>query len=69
MVGSSTLKAINKSNLRSIKIFIPNPKEQQIIANCLSAADELIEAQTQKIEALQEHKKGLLQQLFPNHNP
>lgn len=43
-----------------------NLKEQQKIANCLSAVDALINAQTQKIEGLQQHKKGLLQQLFPN---
>ncbi|MCB9426041.1 MAG: restriction endonuclease subunit S [Flavobacteriales bacterium] len=46
----------------------PSLKEQQKIADCLSAADALIEAQAQKIEQLQEHKKGLLQQLFPNIN-
>lgn len=45
-----------------------DPKEQQKIAHCLSAADDLIEAQKQKIDQLQEHKKGLLQQLFPNVN-
>ncbi len=45
-----------------------NPKEQQKIANCLSSVDELLEAQEKKIEQLQEHKKGLLQQLFPNPN-
>ncbi|PKQ64810.1 hypothetical protein BZG02_02870 [Labilibaculum filiforme] len=28
-------------------------------------ADDLIEAQTTKIEALKTHKKGLMQQLFP----
>lgn len=54
--------------MSKIKISIPSLKEQQKIADCLSAADELIEAQAQKIEALQEHKKGLLQQLFPNLN-
>lgn len=53
----------------SLAILKPkNPKEQQKIAACLSAADDLIAAQTQKIEALQAHKKGLLQQLFPNIN-
>ena len=45
-----------------------NPKEQEKIATCLSAVDELIEAQVKKIEELQNHKKGLLQQLFPNVN-
>ncbi len=42
-----------------------NPKEQQKIADCLSSLDDLIEATTQKVEALKEHKKGLMQRLFP----
>ena len=45
-----------------------NPKEQQKIADCFSSLDNLIEAQTEKIEGLKEHKKGLMQQLFPNTN-
>jgi type I restriction enzyme S subunit len=28
--------------------------------------DELIDAQTKKLESLKAHKKGLMQQLFPN---
>lgn len=40
--------------------------EQQKIADCLSSLDDLITAQSQKIEALKEHKKGLMQGLFPN---
>jgi type I restriction enzyme S subunit len=49
------------------KIVIPFPeiKEQQKIADCLSSIDELITSQTQKVEALKAHKKGLMQQLFP----
>lgn len=39
--------------------------EQQKIADCLSSLDDLIAAQNQKIEALKQHKKGLMQQLFP----
>lgn len=39
--------------------------EQQKIADCLASVDELIIAQTQKIVALRNHKKGLMQQLFP----
>lgn len=54
------------SNLEILKP--KDPKEQQKIADCLSVADDLIAAQAQKVEALQEHKKGLLQQLFPNLN-
>ena len=39
--------------------------EQQKIAACLSALDDLIRAQGEKIGALQDHKRGLMQQLFP----
>ena len=39
--------------------------EQQKISDCLSSIDELITAQTQKINTLKVHKKGLMQQLFP----
>lgn len=55
-----------KSNLFSTDIIIaPGRKEQQKIASCLSAVDELITAQQEKIEQLQQHKKGLMQGLFP----
>lgn len=46
-------------------IRIPDRKEQQKIASCLSDLDESIAAQVEKIEQLQEHKKGLMQGLFP----
>lgn len=46
-------------------VAVPNPLEQQKIAECLDSADALIEAQGRKVEALKAHKKGLMQQLFP----
>jgi type I restriction enzyme S subunit len=51
-----------------IRFLRPQIKEQQKIASCLSSLDELIEAQTKKLETLRLHKKGLMQQLFPNVN-
>jgi type I restriction enzyme S subunit len=45
-----------------------DPKEQQKIADCFSSSDNLIEAQIKRIESLKFHKKGLMQQLFPNTN-
>ncbi len=42
------------------------PDEQHRIAECLSSLDALITAETQKLEALKTHKKGLMQQLFPS---
>lgn len=57
---------LNRGKLDIIPIPLPkNPKEQQKIASCLSALDSLITAQKEKIEQLQQHKKGLMQGLFP----
>lgn len=66
MVGSSTLMAINKANLRSIKIAIPLKPEQQKIASCLSSLDDVIATHCQKLNTLKDHKKGLMQNLFPH---
>lgn len=63
----STVKSLRLPIFEKMPISIPsNPKEQQKIANCLSSADDLIQAQITKIKNLKNHKKGLLQQLFPN---
>lgn len=42
-----------------------NPLEQQKIAECLSSLDELIKSESAKLDSLKDHKKGLMQQLFP----
>ncbi len=47
------------------KTFLPSQREQQKIAECLSSLDGLIAAEGRKLEALKAHKKGLMQQLFP----
>ncbi len=52
--------------LCNLEIALPRKKEQQKIAEFLSTADNMITAQEQKIASLKAHKKGLLQQLFPN---
>jgi type I restriction enzyme S subunit len=56
---------INMEELRKTKVLIPKKNEQQKIAATLSSLDDLIAAQSEKIKALQSHKKGLMQQLFP----
>lgn len=48
-----------------LRIAVPKPQEQQKIASCLSSLDELIAAHKDKLEALKDHKKGLMQNLFP----
>lgn len=48
-------------------ILLPKPdkEEQQKIADCLSSIDDLISAEDKKLSALKDHKKGLMQKLFP----
>lgn len=57
--------AITNDDFIAMPLPVPSPKEQQKIANCLTSIDELITAQTQKLDALKTHKTGLMQQLFP----
>ena len=49
----------------SIPLLVPAELEQQRIAECLSSLDTRITAQAAKIESLKQHKRGLMQQLFP----
>ncbi len=53
------------SSYQNQNVYMPKPTEQIKIANCLGSLDGLISAVTDKIEALKEYKKGLMQQLFP----
>ena len=59
------IKGFTKDDVVTLRILLPIKEEQQKVANCLSSIDDLITAQTQKIESLKAHKKGLMQQLFP----
>ena len=65
--GSTVRHSSNRIVLNT-QLFVPSISEQQKIASCLSSLDELITAQAEKIEALKEHKKGLMQGLFPGLN-
>jgi type I restriction enzyme S subunit len=50
------------------RIFFSFPSdetEQRKITGCLNSLDALITAETQKLAALNRHKRGLMQQLFP----
>lgn len=67
-ISSSSQPALTMENVRKFSIFLPNLNEQQKIASCLSSLDALITAQTEKIEQLKLHKKGLMQGLFPKIN-
>lgn len=70
-VGARAHGALNISDDDLFALPVPLPAgdemlaEQQRIADCLGSLDELITAEGRKLEALRDHKKGLMQQLFP----
>jgi type I restriction enzyme S subunit len=59
---------LSQGLIKGLPFSYPNDiAEQQRISACLSSFDELITAQTEKIEALKLHKNGLMQRLFPSY--
>ena len=59
------IQRLYNENILGAQVKFPSIPEQQKIAACLSSLDNLITAQSQRIDALKTHKKGLMQQLFP----
>lgn len=57
-------KVLSITDLKSITVMVPCLAEQQKIADCLSALDDVIEKQKATLAAWEEMKKGLLQQMF-----
>ncbi len=57
--------SLSKTTINKINIYIPKIPEQQKIADCLSSIDDLIDAESRKLKALEKYKKGLIQKLFP----
>lgn len=57
---------LNRAKLDIIPIPLPEEEEQQKIANCLYEVDKIITEQSNKVEQLKAHKKGLMQGLFPS---
>lgn len=53
------------ASVKAYDVYYPEPSEQKKIADCLGSLDELIAAEGRKLAALRDHKKGLMQQLFP----
>ena len=64
-MSGQAITRITLEKIGNFSISMTCTKEQQKIADCLSSIDELITAQSQKLDALKTHKKGLMQQLFP----
>ena len=62
--------SLSKATISKIKTIVPNviktkTEEQKRIADCLSSLDKYIDATKRKLEQLKEHKKGVMQRIFP----
>lgn len=67
--GAKNTIQITNDTFVSKSVRLPSdPNEQKMIAECLMALDDEIIAANEKVEALKVHKKGLMQQLFPQPN-
>ena len=66
LASGSTFVSITSNQIFDKIIFVPlTIQEQKKIADCLSSLDKYIDATKRKLELLKEHKKGLMQRLFP----
>jgi type I restriction enzyme, S subunit len=63
--AGGVVPAVSKTVIENIPVSYPEEDEQHPIAECLGSLDELIAAEGRKLEALRDHKRGLMQQLFP----
>lgn len=55
---------VNKTDFFKIKVPVPSSKEQQKIADFLTALDQTIAAKSEEIAKVERWKKGLMQKMF-----
>lgn len=65
VMSQSTRNQVPITAQRKFLLSIPEPQEQQRIADCFSSLDIQIAAESRQLAALKTHKQGLMQQLFP----
>lgn len=56
---------ISTGDFFGLNVILPTPPEMKKIAECLSSFDDVITAAENELDSLKAHKKGLMQQLFP----
>ncbi|MDY6976682.1 MAG: restriction endonuclease subunit S [Pseudomonadota bacterium] len=60
----TSIKGLTSAEIKKIKITVPNPVEQQKIADFFTAVDKKISLLTEKHALLEKYKKGVVQKLF-----
>lgn len=63
-VQGSSIKGVTKEELLKKKVFVPSPKEQQLIGTYFKNLDTLITLHQRKLEIEQQKKKALMQLLL-----
>ena len=64
LVSGTSHKRNSRKNLEKVKIIYPKIQEQQKIGDFFSKLDRQIELEEQKLEKLEEQKKGYMQKIF-----
>ena len=64
--GAGRNRTLGQDEFDKVEIVVPEKDEQTKVADMVLAADFRITTQAAKLAALQAHKKGLMQQLFPS---
>lgn len=65
MVGNAGQRRVPVSFFEELPFYLPTIGEQQYLVGFLLSLDDLIVGQAKKIEVLKNHKRGLMQKLFP----
>lgn len=63
--AKNTMQISNDTFLSGSIPFPDSELELELIVTCISSIEEMIAAESQRLDRLKAHKKGLMQQLFP----
>nr|WP_328282639.1 restriction endonuclease subunit S [Staphylococcus epidermidis] len=61
---TSSQPALSMSNIRNFKLYLPSIMEQEKLGEFFSKLDRQIELEEEKLELLEQQKKGYMQKFF-----
>lgn len=65
--GAKNTIQLSNDRFLSGSIFLPEEEDEQLrVAECLGSLDELVAEEERNLEAMRQHRQGLLQRLFPH---
>lgn len=60
----TTIKNLSLKSIRECRLYLPLKEEQEKIASFFSLIDDKISLQGEKVEALEDYKRGMMQKIF-----